>query len=1206
VYESVGDFGSALPLYQKALGIYRRVFGEEHPAYAASLNNLGSLYHSIGDLNAALPMLEKALDIRQRILGEEHPDYGASLNGLALLHHSMGDYQSALSLHQKALENCRRFEGEHDPNYAGSLNNLGELYKAMGRYEEALPLLKQALKICRRVQGKDHPNYPLSLNNLAGLYFSMGRYKEALPLLKQALEIRRGVLGENHPYFAASLNNLAELYKAMGDYEASLPLLHQALIICQKVLGEDHSEYAACLSNLAGLFQMTGDYASALPLLQQAKEINQHVLGENHSDYAKALSNLAHLYDLIGDYKAALPLAEQALELCQKVLGENHPQYSASLNNLAGLYVEIGDHQAALPLLRKAVEIRKCMFGVDHPRYATSLANLAFLYFEISDYEAAISPYQEALTIHRRVLGEDHPEYAQILNNFAGFCELMGDHKTGVTLYQQVLEICRRRLGKDHPDYGSTLNNLAGLYHSMGDYETALPLMQQATKICWRTHGKDHPSYAKRLQNLASLVAGMGRTAEAFSLMERAAGIETMNAFRLFGAASSRQREAYFDSLDESIHALVSLASKALKDSPRDVAKVLDVVLSRKAILAEALAVQWEEGLAGRHPQLKSLIEELRVLQEQIARKLLDWPAEGVAEHKRLLSRWTARKESLEKKLAHQIPEMDLKRRLRSADHRALARALPVDTILAEFVRFDVVDFTAATARGEKRWEPPHYAAFIIRGGQPKKVKMIDLGEAKYIDGMIAKFRKVIIEGHAYVEKSTSGWPDTEQPAEEVGQQLREAVFDPIIADLDGNVHVILSPDGELSYLPFEVLPSEQGGYVVDNYQISYVSVGRDVLRLETDSFREPSVPVVVADPDYDLEETIDEGSSSSVDDQDFGRASALSRDLKRGESYFKRLPGSRIEGIGIAKRLGITPWLGEKALEARVKAVRSPQILHLSTHGYFLPDQERAPNGEIVKRDRANGDSEGFWGRLRRAQLENPLLRSFLVFAGVNTWARNGRLPEPAEDGILTAEDVSGMDLLDTELVVLSGCDTALGDVKAGEGVLGLRRSFAVAGAKTLVITLWKVPDFSTAILMEQFYENLLTARLSRLESLKKAKLHLRTLTVGDIRDRWLKRDSIDAFSGEDEKSRDYLEQIAVQSDEFQPFADPYFWGAFVCQGDPGPLKGYFRRTDHRFWVVQLLKTWWKQRNPWRDRSIALARNSQLLDLTDPNSIED
>lgn len=407
---------------------------------------------------------------------------------------------------------------------------------------------------------------------------------------------------------------------------------------------------------------------------------------------------------------------------------------------------------------------------------------------------------------------------------------------------------------------------------------------------------------------------------------------------------------------------------------------------------------------------------------------------------------------------------------------------------------------------------------------------MIDLGEAEPIDRMIELFRSGVCA--APLARNMVRRPSGDSPVspEQAGQQLRAAVFDPLIAFLGDCRSLLLSPDGPLTRLPFAVLPDAEGRLLMDIYQMSYVNAGRDVLGFGTASSGVPSAALVVTDPDFDLA-----GHKSQPASRKAGFWSRLfnwrkssapppsasapqvpshdrhSRDLPRDRYHFDRLPGTRREGERIAALLGVQPWQHVTALEGRLKReCRSPRILHLATHGFFLEDQKHDPNQE----QRGLGLAGGM-DRLSGPLPENPLLRSGLALAGANTWLRGGVPPEEAEDGLLTAEDVSGLDLLATELVVLSACETGLGEVRTGEGVFGLQRAFTLAGAKTLVMSLWSVPDDATRELMEDFYKRILAGE-GRADSLRNAQLALRT-----------------------------------------KYPDPFYWGAFICQGDPAPLRG-------------------------------------------------
>ena len=309
------------------------------------------------------------------------------------------------------------------------------------------------------------------------------------------------------------------------------------------------------------------------------------------------------------------------------------------------------------------------------------------------------------------------------------------------------------------------------------------------------------------------------------------------------------------------------------------------------------------------------------------------------------------------------------------------------------------------------------------------------------------------------------------------------------------------------------MLPADDGRLLMDCYSFRCVTTGRDALRFGERSGRRPADPLVIANPDFDL------GACDRRLVPPTTRESAWSlRQILRRYEPFQPLPGTRLAGESVAAALGVTCRQGPAALDASLrKQCRSPRVLHLATHGFFLDEERPDPN----VRSRGAGFI-GEWDPALGRPLRNPLLRSGLALAGVNTWVHEGTLPEEAEDGLWTAEDVTGLDLLDTELVVLSACKTGLGEVRAGEGVFGLQRAFLVAGARALVMSLWAVPDEATRLLMQTFY--------ARLQS----------------GDGWS-----DALRTAQQTLRDDPR-----------YADPCFWGAFVCLGDPGTMRAEARAS--------------------------------------------
>jgi CHAT domain-containing protein/tetratricopeptide (TPR) repeat protein len=1093
------QYEEAIVLATSQLDFIRQNLGEQSTVFVESLNNLATLYSNIGEYDEAELFYIEALSIRRAALGEQHPDVATSLNNLATFYSSIGEFVRAESLYQQALLIRRTVLGEQHPDVAESLNDLATLNAEMGEYDEAEPFDQQAL-----------------LNRQALLYAEMGEYRKAEPLFEQVLVTQRAALGEQHPDVAAILTILATLNAEMGEYDKAELFYKQALAISRAALGEQHPDVAMDLNALGALYHVMGEYRKAEPLYQQGLSIMRTVLGEQHPDVAMNLNALGALYHEMGTYDKAESLYQQALSIRRTVLGEQHPDVAMNLNALGALYAEMGEYRKAESLYQQALVTQRAVLGEQHPDVAVNLNNLAALYHDMGEYHEAEFFYQQALWIREAALGEQHPDMASSLNNLGALYLNRREYDKAEPLLEQALSIREAVLGDLHPDVASSLNDLAALYHDMGEYDKAKPLYQQALLIRRAVLGEQHPDVARSLGLLSLILVAIDHREEAFFSMQQELAIEDQMIGQIFSFGSDRRRMAFLATVRASLTFFLSLILQLFRSSPEHVQAAMDVVLRRKGLAAEAVAAQRDALLGGRYPMLATELELLTTLRSQIVQKTLAGPgAESIETHQQLLNAWNEQKERLEANLARQIPEMNLAQQLRQVNRHAIADRLPQDALLVEFVHFDVFDFHAIRARGEHPLKPAHYAAFVLPGSNPNQVQLIDLGEAEPIDRLIADFR-LPLSGREGRDLLADEAASDEGKADMAGKHLREMIFDPLLPYLHGCRHLFLAPDGNLSRLPFEVLPTEDSRRLIDRYHISYVSVGRDLLSFTATNDRQAQAPVVMADPNFDFTASTSE-SSTEISVPGSKRAA----DLASHALTFKPLPGTRLEGHQVAQALGVHSLLDEQAKVSSLKALRSPRILHLATHGFFLPDQPRDPDKEfsslasqqlgVMGSEEMAAPDRLTW--LMGQRLENPLLRSGLAFAGANTWNRGEALPHEIEDGLLTAEDVSGLDLRDTELVVLSACETGLGTVHIGEGVFGLRRTFVLAGAKTLVMSLWKVPDQQTQELMEDFYRRLLAGR-PRSEALREAQLALK-----------------------------------------EKYPHPYFWGAFICQGNPGPL---------------------------------------------------
>jgi len=679
--------------------------------------------------------------------------------------------------------------------------------------------------------------------------------------------------------------------------------------------------------------------------------------------------------------------------------------------------------------------------------------------------------------------------------------------------------------------------------------------------------GPEHPANATTLINLAALCAATSRTLEAFDLWDEVTSLDDYLLDQHLVLASGPERDQFFTGLREHLNSPLALARETLAEpvelpmaycSYLDVlppwcdrrkanpvpahrkasilAKCRELVLKRKSVQLEVdLAVRG--GLAGQQlGRLQPLAKELASVRWQLARSTDGWP-EAIRPTADDGKRLRARLEELEKELRRALPTRWLADLLDGVSCHAIAAALPPDSALVEFVVIEPREFQIPPSReGPGFIIERRYLAFIIPAGQPDAIRLFDLGKKASIDLDIVWFR-ASITGERDVVSSDGGvfvggrMKNTEDEPEHA-RSLRRLLFDPIRKALGTTKHYFLVPDGELSRLPFEALPTDNGGLLIDECQVSYLGSGRDVLRFAESPPRPGTQSLVIADPDFDLRVM----APAAV-----GIAETRDRSLSSLAGItFSRLAGSRREGQEVAALLEAEVWLGEDALESRLKKRVCPRILHVATHGFFMHDETT----EARKKGGVEHDSTALeppaWRR-------NPLVRSGLALAGANTFLHGEQPPPEAEDGILTAEDVSALDLSGTELVVLSACETGLGEIRTGEGVFGLHRAFRIAGAINLILSLWKVPDESTCLLMNIFYKKVKEGR-SFAAALYEAKQSLRfhTIEVGHAGSG--KRDLVQ-FDSTEAAAAEHL-MVSKTRPSHRPYSHPYYWAAFAFYG--------------------------------------------------------
>jgi CHAT domain-containing protein/Tfp pilus assembly protein PilF len=1006
-------------------------------------------------------------------------DEASELNKLAEKLYSEGKFGEAIPLAERALALREKALGPMHPDVAESLNDLGVFYKVQGAYPKAEPLYVRALDIREKALGPMHPDVAQSLNNLAELYRAQGVYPKAEPLLVRALDIREKALGPMHPYVAHSLNNLASLYQAQGAYSKAEPLFVRALDIREKALGPMHPDVANSLHNLALLYRDQGAYAKAEPLYVRALGIREKALGPMHPDVATSLNGLALLYRDQGAYAKAEPLYVRALDIFEKALGPMHPDVAITLHNLASLYRDQGAYLKAEPLLVRALDIFEKALGPMHPNVAHSLDNLAFLYMAQSAYPKAEPHLVRALDIFEKALGPMHPDVAQSLINLARLYQAQSAYPKAESLLIRALGIHEKALGPIHSYVAINLNNLALLYQVQGAYAKAEPLYVRALDIFEKALGPMHPYVAHSLNNLALLYQARGVYPEAESLLSRAADIRESQLRSSLAPLSESRTRAVMALVQDETERLVSFHVDASSSSPRALELALTTVLRRKGRVLDSLTEAQRTLRDHLTPPLRNQLDQLAQARSELAAQLY-----AAAEQ-----RVSTQRPAAIATLHTRIDDLEAALSAASAEFRAqnepvtlanVQAALPPGAMLVEFVRYRRFDARAQPPQQEKR-----YVAYLVTSHGPPH--WVSLGEAAPIDAAVDAVLAALKA------------PVRTEATRTALQHLDALVVAPLRDQLTEVSHLILAPDGKLNLVPFEALIDAQGHYELERYLVSYLSSGRDLLRLATHrASRSPAT--IVAGPDY----------------------GPLPLHPAPGTVAFQPLPGARAEAADLGRYFSTPPVTDKQATKEALAALLGPAILHVATHGFYArdPGTTRAPGSSgssapsltTSTPDASRGmhvEIDGGMSSLSPAPSSSDpaegLDRSGLAMAGANQGAQ----------GIVTAREIAGFDWWGTQLVVLSACETGVGAVLSGDGVYGMRRALVLAGAESQVVSLWNVSDASARVLMRDYYGELARGT-GRAEALRQAKLHL-------------------------------MHQ--------QRYAHPYYWAAFIPAGDWRPL---------------------------------------------------
>jgi CHAT domain-containing protein len=1075
LYLKMNKRPEAEQLFRECADIRAKVTGKQNAEYNAALGAVALVKRLEGKYAESESLYIEILGIQERLTGKDHQDYALTLNRLGIVNGLMGNLAKAEQLSLQGIEIQKKLDSTNYV-YADHLNGLAGVYTSLHNYSKAEGIFLKALDVVKKSSGIVHPNYAFYLDNFGNMYRQMGNPQDGEELLALALRIQAKITGKESETYSLYLRDLSLTHMDMVSYAKAEAEFTEALAIQEKINSKEHPDYAYFLDDFAKLKKTMGQYGLAEQLYRESIRINEKVLGRETLSYVDRLNNLANMLSEIGDYRKAEPLCLEALQVAERVAGKQSFAYAVALLTLGSLYDAEGNTVRAQPLLEEATQVFEKVHATENPKFSLCLNNLALVYEKLNRFGEAAELYKASLKITARVIGPLTADYLRSLSNLARLYRAAGLYHAAEAHFREIVDASVKVAGKNYLSIATYVGRLADVYAGMSDYAKGEKLYLTALKSLESKVGKDHPAYTDLEVRLAKMYCQMGKYAMAEPLYSNMRNTVLNQIDNNFPAFSDFEKEAYFNSIRGYFEDFNAFCLASYSKNPAVARDMYDMQLATKGLLLKNSS-KWKHRIRNSGDK-------------QLAALYTAWEA-----NQAVLAKWYREADSLK------TNTIDSLEKITNTQEKELSRRSEIFATIADKTRIGWEDVKARLKPGEVAIEMirvnrfglfqprvdssdsklPAYSLFDVTDSVTYAAAIISplsqapelvlLKDGNELEGKYLKYYSNSIRSQTEDKKSYDlFWKPI---ADRIAQMTKQSM---------ATLRVYFSADGVYNQINLNTLMNAgTRQYLADETKITLVTNTRDLVVMPKEETPNKQA-YLFGYPDYELSA---QARSKLIAKERDTQTSFYSLTVERG-NLLEELPGTKEEVESIAALLSGKGWqpnvfTGKEALEETLKDCLNPRVLHIATHGYF---------------------------QATAAGKQNPLLRCGLMLAGAGQ-SLDGKKDDKTEDGILTAYEAMNLNLDNTDLVVLSACETGMGEVRNGEGVYGLQRAFKVAGAKTIIMSLWKVNDEATSELMTTFYSN------------------------------WLK-------TGNKRSSFELAQQTLKTK-----YKLPYYWGAFVMVGE-------------------------------------------------------
>lgn len=1053
-YFNAGDYNSAITYYAKAVPLYEKVYGTKHLYTADTYFFLGLSYSSIGNYNMAIPWLEKSL---------------------AVYDSSQGDASSA----------------------ANALLSIGNVYFDWSDYDTALDYYQKSLSLRKRVSGENHKETANCYANIGLVYEFKCEYKTALSYFQNSLTIRQKVFGENHLVTADSYHDIAAENYLLGNYKDALDYFFKALNIRENIAGSSSYEVAHTLGALSTVYIDTECYEDALWANDMAEQIYAELISPASSDFAILYNEKGRIYRELGDYNKALHYYIKSLEISQKLYGDKNVNTAREYLNIGSVYQAIGDYSRAIANLERSLEINRAIFGDVHIDVALCYRTLGAVYRSRNDFDVALTYFNQALGVYKKIVGETHIELARCYIEIGNIHQNKKDYQTAIDCYRKAANMTYEIFGYETKLTAQAYDRIAGVYDICGYHEDAEDLYKTAIRIYTDICGADSIETSVEYVMLGWQYAGQDNARQTVESFRKAYGgfKNATNYNQVITSLNLILKDSklyHYDTDIPFIRDTIALAADSVERARLDMTSIKSDIL-QKSLPVYYYGVDFEarNGNPAKAFEYAEMLRSRGFLDEiGLDRALsLDGVTDGERNQvKELTSQIAAARKEIENQNNLELKDRDAKRLTQAekdlaAAEKSLAKLdgaigkrLPAYAQLRNPQTVRIKDAQKWCGNDKAIleyvvWNPALLEESDMRHGDVtldsyclvitnKSVTAIPLDGEYDFDGAITKLRDGVIPRSALAK------PTPEVVFEGIRNELYEKLIEPAMPYLKGKKNLVIVPDGNLAFLPFDILRKDEDAKMLCQQFALALSPSVSVSMI-ADSTRNKGLEMLAFGAAwYDESMSADEHRRTFasqdmtrgrmrgfVNPAEFVSAADVARYSDSPAGYFgqknlrwKDLPGTLAE-LAVLKEKAVgkkryDEYVQENASESNVKQLSHDgtlaqyPILHFACHGYF---------------DKDFSDM------------------SSILFSEVS-----GRLSDTSsEDGYLTIPEVATLNL-DADMVCLSACETGLGKIKSGDGMTGLTRAFMVAGSRHVGATLWSVDDAATAEFMASMYKKI------------------------------------------------------------------------------------------------------------------------------------